>query len=574
MGPNERLSVFVRSELAPNPGRVRAFLRLEVGLVLASFVIITFKPVNGYWTMVYLLLVSVPTVGNSLLDAVHRTQTSLIGCGVAFLLIIGAYDQAWLFAPLQAIGLGVALSIARSTPVGPAALTGGATFAIITGSDVTQLPANLVSLGFYRILQAVIGSGLGAFVQLVCWPDDPLAALRHSLAVQTEQVAASLRDEPALPDASRVGRHFELLANAEVRHPGLRRRRSEIGALILDVACLVDAVVGRRRLPAPPPSDPLTERLAAAEQRLGSAELFAPPPPPPPAPRAPWREAMHETTRMARRATMKLAASAFIALLISQLCGLPAGGALFVALAVSMQVSSGTAISKSLLVVAGLLLALIVVLVIVVPFMPNLDDPGSFLLLAAVAFAPLAWLTIAGPRVRNAGLFGSVVVAVSLTEDYRPAVDLERPWRFALTLAIGALVVGAVDRVVWPVDARRGMVARAVSMMRDVAALYREPDPLVILEPNRRSRWRAHRHLVALVQLRSEHLPLPGEARYALEEEVLQIAATTQRLVVARIEEARGELRGVFAPEAEADRRAIAARLEERAAALERNPVS
>ena len=40
------------------------------------------------------------------------------------------------------------------------------------------------------------------------------------------------------------------------------------------------------------------------------------------------------------------------------------------------------------------------------------------------------------------------------------------------------MAVAAVDRVIWPVDARRGMFERAALLLRTTAALYREADPL------------------------------------------------------------------------------------------------
>jgi uncharacterized membrane protein YccC len=569
-GSAARALAFARTELGPNPARVRAFLRLEVALVLASLIVITFKPVNAYWTVVYLMLVLTPTVGSSVRNAIDRFNTSVIGSALAILLIIAAYDSPWVYSPLQAILMGVALYIARSTPIGPVALTGGATFAIISGSDVTQLPSNLITLGFYRVLQAVIGGGLGAFAQLALWPDDPLVWLQRSLAAQLAAAEAGLRGGPVMLDAGRIVRHFELQANAQVRHPGLGRRRTEILELIVRVGCIVDRTLRRRRgAGEPPPS--LREAIADARHRLQETDLFTPPPTPPsPPPAQLWREVMHETMQPSRRAAIKMALSAFVAALVTQLLGYPSSGALFSALAVSQQVSSGTAISKSFLIVGGLALGLVVVLMIVTPVMPNIDDPGSFLILAAFAFAPTAWLAMTGARVRNAGLFGTVIVATSLFADFRPGVDLEAPARFALTIAIGALVVGVVDRVVWPVDARLGMWRRAALMMRAAATLYRERDPRVVLAPNWRARWRLHRHLVALVQLRSERAPLPGTPCFEPEEEALRAAEWTLGLVVARIEAARREIAGVIVPGSAADREVMAQRLDERAAEIER----
>ena len=281
---------------------------------------------------------------------------------------------------------------------------------------------------------------------------------------------------------------------------------------------------------------------------------------------------MAASLRPTRHAVLKAALSVLIALIVTHVFGYPSSSAVFAALGVSFEASSGTAISKSLFVVAGTGLALVMVLLVVAPLMPNLEDPASFLIMAALAFAPTLWLTVCSPRVRNAGLLGTVVVAAKLFESFGANVDLQAPTITALSVSIGVLAVGAVDRAIWPVDARFGMLRRGALMMADTAALYRERDPRVVLAPNGYRRWRIHSHLVALVQLRSERAPLPGAPSFAPEEAALRIAVTTQRLVVARIEEARRELAaGAPIAGADATRAAVAAELDERAARLERD---
>jgi uncharacterized membrane protein YccC len=566
----DRLGGFVRTQLWPNRPRVRAFLRTEVALLIATFVVVTFKPSASYWIVVYLLLVSSPLVGNSVLDAIQRFYASIVGCAVAVLVIIMALDEPWLYRPLEAVILGLALFLARGTPLGPMALTAGTTFAIISGSDVGEDPEGLITLSFYRILHAVIGSAIGAFVQLTFWSDDPLDVLKLSLRTQLAQVEASLRGEPVALDAARLARHFELLAAAQVRHPELLHRRTEIGEVIVDVARVVDATIRQQAMPAArEPTGALLDEARRALRRWQAPELFHPPAPPPPAPPVTWRLGLHESMAPLRRAAIKIALSAFIAAMITQLLGYPSAGALFSALTVGLEVTTGSSTFKPLLMIGGVALGFAVFVLVVRPWMPNLDDPGSLLVLAAVAFAPTAWMTIGGPRVRNGGVFGTVIVAIGLFQNFRPAVDLEATARFALSVAIGPLVVAFVDRLVWPVDARRGMVERAVLLMRDVAALYREPDPRVVLAPNRKARWRAWRHLIALVQLRSERVPLPGAPGFELEDEALRLTADAEHLLVARIHQARDELAGAaVSAEMKATRERTAAALEANAREL------
>jgi uncharacterized membrane protein YccC len=558
---------FAQAQLAPNRGRIRAFLRVQAALLIASAIAITFKPINAYWIVVYILLVTSPTVGNSVRTAIARFRASLIGCGVAVLLVIASYDAPWFYLPGQAIVLAIVLFIGLTLPVGPAIATGGATFAIIVGSDAGNTPELLITLAFYRVWESVIGGAIGAFAQLLLWPDDPVDMLRRSLAAQLEAIESALSDGKTRLDAARVARHIELLNNAEMRHPALARRRCEIAALVLDVAGLVDQAQHRRDA-APDPA--LPGAISHARQAVYGTELFAPPPAPPepmrPTSRIAWRELRQERVHFGRRAALKLALSAFLAVGISQLLGYPSSGALFCAVTVAVVNTSGTAFAKSLLVVAGVGLGLAVILLLIGPAMPNLQDPGNFLLLSIAAFAPTAWLSIAGSQVRSAGLFGTAIVAIGLYTDFRPHVDLQFPTIFGLTIAVGALVVGAVDHLVWPVDPRRAMWRQASLLLHATAALYRERDPRLVLEHKWGPEWHVHHHLVALVQHRSERAGLSGTPRFEDEEQALRIAAWAQHLVVARVEEARREVQGLRKPDAEAARDAVAALLDERAA--------
>jgi hypothetical protein len=72
--------------------------------------------------------------------------------------------------------------------------------------------------------------------------------------------------------------------------------------------------------------------------------------------------------------------------------------------------------------------------------------------------------------------------------------------------------------------------------------------------------------LLALVQLRSERVPLPGTPGFEPEEEALRVAVEAEHLVLARIVEARREIAGgAVTAEAKEARAHTAAALEARA---------
>jgi uncharacterized membrane protein YccC len=80
-----------------------------VGRILASAIVLIFKPTNGYWTVTFVALVSSPAVANSEIEALRRVLAALIGGAAAATVVIGAYDLPWLYVLLQAVGIGLAL---------------------------------------------------------------------------------------------------------------------------------------------------------------------------------------------------------------------------------------------------------------------------------------------------------------------------------------------------------------------------------------------------------------------------------------------------------------------------------
>jgi uncharacterized membrane protein YccC len=574
-----RLAAFAKRELGPNPSRVRAFACTLAGLLLASATVLIFQPTNGYWTITFVVLVSSPAIGKSGLEALRRVLASLLGAAAAAAVVIGAYDLPWLYVLLQAAGIGLALFLFGATSIGPAALTGGTTFAVITGASPVVGPAGSIDLAWDRLLQAVVGSGIGAFAQLALWRADPLAELRRSLLADLASVQASLAGETASLDAGSVTRHLELLGHVEARYPAFVRRRAELSLLILDTACLVDQTLQRETLPETPQqrSGVLLAQAGLLLQRCDDSAFGPPPPPPAPtssrhAPR--WPGFLSDTLRIVRRAGLKTALAAFVALVILDAMQFPATGGLLACLLVGQQMFTGTDTSKALLIFGASLVAMVVTLLATLLAAPNVDDFASYLLVLALAFAPTAWMVTAGPRVRVPGTIGTVALAVGLLGPYRPTSDLEPSTRFLVSLVVGLLVATGVDCVVWPVDRARMSSQRLVVMMRSAADLMGDLDPRVVLAPSCPFRWAADRNLHSFVALRGERDPAPGTPAFARDEETLQLASETQRFIVARLDQAREELSGSVTRDRSAEtRRTWAATLRAAADHLEDDSV-
>jgi uncharacterized membrane protein YccC len=542
-----RLAAFVRRELGPEPGRVRAFGRALVAVLLALVLVEIFTPTNGYWTATLCLFLSSPAVGNSEREVLRQALGCLMGGAAAVILIIGAYDLPWIYVPLQALGIGTALFLTRTTPLGTAAFSGGFTFAVITGGSREVGSAGLIDLAFDRLLQAIAGASLGALVQFTLWREEPLVELRSSLADDLARAEALVAGRPTSLHAGRVSHHFELLGKAEIRHPEIVRRRAEISLRVLETAYLVDRSLLHERLPedARARSAAIVRQMCVELRRLPEAAPFEPLPPPPPDPHPKrWPGVLGYSVRVSLKASMKAALSAFVTLLILDAMQWTPAGGLLMCLVTGLQMSTGTDLSKPLTLFAGLLVGMAVTLVASRLAVPNVDDLGSYLLVGALALAPTVWAAGAGVRVRSAGLYGTILITIGLFGAYRASSDLGPAVDFGVALAIGLFVITVTDLAVWSVHRDRVMASRLAIMMRCSAELMGDLDPRTVLSPNSEPRWSLHRQVLQLAQLLGETAPAPGTREFAHNEEVVRLATETQRLVVARLEQAWQELRG------------------------------
>jgi uncharacterized membrane protein YccC len=543
----DRLLALARRELGPEPGRVRAFGRSLVAILLAITLVEIFRPTNGYWTATLVLFLSSPGVGNSEREVLRQALACLVGCAAAVTLIIGAYDLPWLYVPLQALGIGTALFLTRTTPLGTAAFSGGFTFAVITGGSREVGAAGLIGLAFVRLLQATSGAVLGALVQLTLWREEPLVELRLSLSEDLDRAEALLVGQATPLSAGRVSRHFELLGKAEIRHPEIVRQRAEISLLVLQTAHLVDQSLLHERLPEDERarSAAIVRQMCVELRRFHEAGPFEPLPPPPRALQpGRWPSVLADNVRFSLKASLKVVLSAFVTLQILDAMQFTPAGGLLMCLVTGLQMSTGTDLSKPLTLFAGLLVGMAVTLLASRLAVPNVDDLGSYLLVGALALAPTVWIAGAGFRVRTAGLYGTILVMIGLFGAYRASSNLEPAVDFGVALFIGLLVVTATDLAIWSVDRERVMASRLAFMMRRSAELMGDLDPRTVLSPNSEPRWSLHREVLQLAQLRGETAPAPGTREFAYNEEVIRLATETQRLAVARVEQAWQELRG------------------------------
>jgi multidrug resistance protein MdtO len=136
------------------------------------------------------------------------------------------------------------------------------------------------------------------------------------------------------------------------------------------------------------------------------------------------------------------------------------------------QTTVGATLSKAVLRQVGAVLGGLLGLIAIVVFMPNLHDLTSFLVVLGAGYLVAAWITVGGPRTAYAGIQTALALGIVLLSGFGPTTELVGARDRVLGILLGAAVMGVIDRVLWPVQARRAMrptLARALRLMAELA---------------------------------------------------------------------------------------------------------
>jgi len=277
------LRKFLAAELAPQPGRARATLRIVVACVAAMAITAGFHIPEGHWATITIFTVSQADAGASLAKGIQRVVATVAGGIAGIVTVVLFADQPWIRIPLLGLFAACGLFLSRTTTAPYVGLLASIT-ALLIGAQVRGSdPSGAVELGLWRIVLIVFGVAIGTGVQLYLLPDDPeehlLVELAARLRTVTETIGRCIRGavaQQALSVEAALVHHLDLLANAETRYPSLRLRHLEqitlIGGVehLLTAAASLERALRAGRLPGAPTRARLA-RIAARCERLGDA---------------------------------------------------------------------------------------------------------------------------------------------------------------------------------------------------------------------------------------------------------------------------------------------------------------
>ena len=138
------------------------------------------------------------------------------------------------------------------------------------------------------------------------------------------------------------------------------------------------------------------------------------------------------------------------------------------------QSTVGGNVTKAVLRQVGALLGAVLGLIAIVVFMPNLAGIAAFLVVMSAGLFTAGWIAVGGPRTAYAGIQTALAFAILLLAGFGPTTDLVLGRDRVLGILLGATVMGVIDQILWPVQARLAMrptVARALRLMAQVARL-------------------------------------------------------------------------------------------------------
>jgi multidrug resistance protein MdtO len=247
---------FLRSELAPAPGRWQATMRIAIACALAITLIMALQVPQGEFLIVTLFVVSQSDAWASVTKAWLRLAGTIAGAALGILSVICFSDKPFLLFPTQGLVVAAALFFNRTTTAPYAFLMTAFTYVLVAPDFITTPGFNLEK-GLWRAALVALGALIGTGIQLVLWPAHPESLLLADLAERlarvenildrlltaSRQSAARTSDAADLVAATGMARQLDLLAGAESLSGWLRQRHTEQVKAIVDVQRIVTAAL-------------------------------------------------------------------------------------------------------------------------------------------------------------------------------------------------------------------------------------------------------------------------------------------------------------------------------------------
>jgi multidrug resistance protein MdtO len=518
---------FLRTELAPFPGRAIATFRVVVACSVVLVLCMTLRIPEPHLAVWVVTRVAMEESSESLLTGLVFLIALTIGVAIPLVLFTFAMDQAWLRFCLMAAMAGLGLFLRQTFVIGALGFVVGLIGAVLmTAPDFIPIPELVVrgSLWLWPVFALGISAAVAA--NLLIAPTDPETLLCEELAARLrsteDAIARQLGGRSEESGAKRlaragVARLLLLLKSAEVAHPSLKVRHPQQSALITLVDRLVTSAASLELLSRTAPDADERARLQrVAESCAGvrrALENGRTPERVQPVEWPPHRgggsavfpvlvELEHVVDLMQQALGPEGAAAEVVssepghlfvpdALTNPNYIRYALKGALAVMICYTLQSavdwpgirtclitclivglgSEGATIQKGTLRISGALVGAAMGFLSILLFIPGMESITSLTLLVAAGTAVAAWVVLGSPRIAYAGVQIAFAFYVCVIQGFEPT------WHFytirdrLIGILLGNVVITLVFHYIWPMPASGAMWTSLGSALRAMARL-------------------------------------------------------------------------------------------------------
>jgi multidrug resistance protein MdtO len=525
---------FLRRELAPTPGRGAATFRLTLACLVTTVPILTHRFQFALVALILMYLITQEDTAATLLGSILGVVGLTISLALALLAWMVALDIPWLRICVIAAFLFAGLFLKRVLSIGALGSALGLPGALVmilpdvmTVPDVSSpSPEVLTEAALWLWLSGALGLGVNLGVQLLLAPGDPLTLLERELDTRLRVVGETVRRlagtaVPASPPAisldslatSGMSRPLALLKNASLTRSWARQRHEELATIITLVDQLVTDATVLQTLASSSPPDAATQasllrvgdacervRTAFAERRRPRdwSALSLPATTTEWPPLADMERALdqialavqiQEPAERPQEAKpglllpdafsnpeyVQFAVRGTAACLICYILfiGFDYPGiytSVITCFVVSLS-TIGSSNQKGLLRFGGAALGGLMGLAALVYAFPNVDGLGGFWLVFGAGTVVAAWINFGTPRLAYGGYQTGLAFYKAVFQGFGPAVSATVLRDRLIGIALGLIVFGLLEHVLWPVRATDRMRERLADVLHSLAGL-------------------------------------------------------------------------------------------------------
>jgi len=518
---------FLRTELAPFPGRAIATVRVVVACVVVLILCMTLRIPEPHLSVWVVTRVAMEESSESLLTGLVFLIALTIGLAIPLVLLTFAMDQAWLRFCLMGAMAALGLFLRQTFVIGALGFVIGLIGVVMmTAPDFIPIPELVVRGSLWLWPVFALGVTAAVAANLLIAPTDPEKLLREELAARLrateDAIARQLGGRSEGSEARRlagagVARLLLLLKSAEVAHPSLKVRHAQQSALITLVDRLVTSAAALELLPRTVPGADESARLqrvaescAQVRRVLEDGDLLERVQPIHwPSPRGGGSAMFPVLVELEHLADLmqqalgpegvagEVASSEPGRLFVPDAFTNPAyvryalKGALAVMICYTLQSavdwpgirtclitclivalgSEGATIQKGTLRVSGALVGASMGFLAILLLVPGMESITSLTLLVAAGTAVAAWVVLGSPRIAYAGVQIAFAFYVCVIQGFEPT------WHFytirdrLIGILLGNTVITLVFHYIWPVPASGGMWTSLGSALHAMARL-------------------------------------------------------------------------------------------------------